>query len=406
MPIIEGGFNLDTFGGTNQISVTTESALKIFESVAITQRDQYARDLGIYGDVSLGRDLEARFLSFTTPKHLLSPRKNGCSWNPKGGVRMNVETFPTCPVEFDGTQCADAFYGTCFERLFGAGNNRKDFYATAEGQTLLAQMVMRIYQGIGNSFFDLYNFANHPLISQANTGGFYAVPVAEWEDYVDQMLLDSTTGRNTCGGLITQLDALKAAGNKYYDMDIPNADITESTGAYTGSPRGLFEDLIAQASPELQVMINSGMTLNGVTRYPAILVTSAIFKAYEDYIIGLNGASELAYRYMLELSDGTTKLMRNVLRYKDMPVIRWDAHTTFDAITGAQSHRAAIVAPGVFGVLHDVDPLAQFEGMGLIIEQSPLLRDKKRIDMTTTFRWGAGIADTNFVSMASNILHP
>lgn len=404
MPIIEGGFGLFGTNTTRQITVTTESALRIFENVAVVQRDQYARALGLYGDVALGRDLEARFMSFSVPKHLLSPRKNGCSWNPKGGLRMNVDTFGTCPVEFDGTQCADAFHGNCMERLFGAGNAVNDFYSTPEAQGLLAQMLTRIYQGLGNSFFDLYNFANHPLIDQANTNGTYSVAVAEWEDYIDQMLVDDTTGRNTCAGLITQLDALKAAGNPYYTMDIPITDITVATNKFTGSFPDLVNDLIDAASPELKTAIDSGMMVGGRVLYPIILATSAEYNAYRDFIVSLAGTNEQAYRYMIQNSDGTTRLEWNVLRLHNMPIIRWDAHSSFDAINNVQSHRVAIVAPGVFGVLHDIDPLAQFEGLGLIVEQSTLLRDKKRIDMTTTFRWGAGIADANFAVMASNII--
>lgn len=404
MPVIEGGFGLFSQDTSRRITVTTESTLNIFENVAVVQRDQYARQLGLYGEVSVGRDLNARFLSFSTPKHLLSPRKNGCTWNPKGGLRMNIDSFPTCAVEFDGSQCTDTFYGTCLERLFGPGNQSKDFYSTPEAQAVLAQMLTRIYQGLGNSFFDLYNFANHPLIDLANTNGTYAVSVSEWEDYVDQMLADDTTGRNACAGLVAQLDALKAAGNPYYTMDIPTADITVATNKYTGSFIDLIEDLKSAASPELQTAIDSGMMVGNQLLYPIILATTAEFNAYKDYIRSLAGTNELAYRYMIEGSDGTTMLERNVLRYDNMPVVRWDAHTSFDKIVNVQSHRVAIVSPGVFGVLHDIDPLSQFEGLGLIVEQSMLLRDKGRIDMTTNFRWGAGIADPNFCVMASNVI--
>ena len=98
--------------------------------------------------------------------------------------------------------------------------------------------------------------------------------------------------------------------------------------------------------------------------------------------------------------------MRNVLVVDNMPVIRWDAHVPFDKITGAKSHRMAIVAPGVFGVLHDVDDLKQWDDMGLMLEQSQMLKDKGKIYMTTTLRWGAAIADTNFVVMARTVLQP
>ena len=400
MPLIEGGFGLTSTEAGRRVSVTTESALIIFDNIAVTQTDQWARALGLYGDVVLGRDLKGRFASFSTPKHLLSSRKNGCTWHPKGGLRMNVDEFPTCAVEFDGEQCPDTFYGTCFERLFGPGNAVRDFAGTAEGQELLAKMLTKIYQGLGNSFFDLYNFANHPFITDANTGAFYNATVSEWTAYVDQML----TG--DCAGLITQLDALAAKNEPYYNLDIPLTDLNVATNQFTGDVIALFERLKEAASSDLQSAIDTGVMINGANRMPIILVTKDIYNAYKAWITSKAGSNELAYRYVIENNDGTTQLMRNVLMYDSMPVVRWDAPSRFDALTGAQSHRAAIVAPQNFGVLHDVADLQQWEGMGLMVEQSPLLRDKGRIDMTTTFRWGAGIANTDFMVMASKILHP
>lgn len=401
MPVIEGGFGLTGTQTSRIISVQTESALNIFNNVSVLMQDSYARSLGLYGDVILGRDLKGRFASFSTPKHVLSNRKNGCTWNPKGGVRLNVEEFPTCAVEYNGEECPDAFYGTCFERLFEPGNGVRDIAGTTEGQAILAQMLRKLYQGLGNSFFDLYNFANHPLISQANTGSFYNVDIQEWEDYIDQML------SGDCGGLVTLLDELAAKGQRGYDLDIPISDINVATGAYTGNIINLIESLKDAASAELKTAIESGTQMaDGTVRYPIILLTPAEFNAYKAYIRSLAGTNELAYRYMLEGRDGTTQLMRNVLVYDNMPVVRWDACVSFDAITGAQSHRAAIAAPGVFGVLHDVADLMQWEGMGLVVEQSTRLADKGKIFMSTTFRWGAGIADPNFVVMASKILHP
>jgi hypothetical protein len=401
MSIIQGGFSLTGSASNRLIEVSTESALQIFDNVALSQRDPHARALGLYGDVSLGRNLEGRFMSFTTPKHLLSNRKNGCTWNPKGGVRMRTDTFPTCPVEYDGEQCPDVFYGTCFERLFAPGNGVRDFAGTAEGQALLAQLLRRIYLGLGNSFFDLYNFANHPLITQANTAAFYNVSVEEWEDYMDQMM------SGDCGGLITLLDELAAQGVANLALDIPNADINETTGAFTGDIIDLFETLREAAPAELKAAIENGMVMeSGVLRYPIILATNAEFNAYREYIRGLAGTNELAYRYMLEGADGTTSLMRNVLVYDNMPVVRWEANSAFDAITGAQSHRVAIVLPTNFGVLHDVDDLMMFDGMGLVVQQSTELQNKGKVFMSTTFRWGAGIADPDFVVMASNVLHP
>lgn len=398
--MIEGGFGLVATDASNRIEVQTSPALTIFNNIAVLQTDQYARQLGLYGDVVLGRNRKAKFASLSGAKHLLSSRKNGCTWNAKGGIRMNVDEFPICAVEYDGEQCPDTFYGTCFEKLFGVGNQVRDFVATAEGQALLAKMLTKLNQGLGNSFFDLYNFANHPLIEQANTEGFYKVLVEEWADYADQML------SGECAGLITQMDMLAAEGKEYFNMRIPMADINVATRKYTGDVIALLNSLVEKASPDLQAMSESGLMIDGANRMPVYLVTPNIFNAYKAWIRAMAGTNELAYRYTIELQDGTTQLMANVLMFDGKPIVRWDAPSRFDAITGALSTRAALVAPGTFGVLSDVPNLQQWEGMGLVVEQSKRLQDKGKVFMSTTFEWGAGIANTDFISMASTIVHP
>ncbi len=400
MPVIEGGFGLTSTDSSNIITVQTETAVQIFDNVAVLEQDQFARELNLYGDVVIGSDLKGRFGSFGVPKHLLSNRKNGCTWNPKGKMRMNVNTFDTCAVEYDGEQCPDAFFGTCFERLFGPGNSVRDLYATQEGQMLIAKMLKKLYQGLGNSFFDLMHFANHPMIEDANTGAFYNVSEEEWADYIDQML------SGDCGGLITLMDALAAEGVSNYSPQIPLADINLTTKRYTGDVRALLQSVLENAPAELRSMADTGMMINGTLSYPVYCVTNDVYLALKSYINSIAGTNELAYRYMLERADGTTKLMRNVLMFDGLPVIRWDACARFDAITGAQSTRVALIAPQVLGVLHDVNDLRQWDGQGLIIEQSKRVQDKGKIFMSTTYRWGSGIADPDFISMASRIVHP
>lgn len=397
MPVIEGGFSILSNDAVNRFSVQREPALRMFENISVIQRDQYATALGIYGDVVMGRDLKGEFASFNTPKHLWSNRKNGCTWNPKGGVRMGIERFDTCPIEYDGEQCPDVFYGTCFEQLYAPGNGVRDFYSTPDIQKVIAMMMRKLYQGLGNSFFDLKHFANHPLIVQANEEGFFRAPIKEWEDYIDQML------SGDCGGLITQLDELAARGIPGYSREVP---VNTTTGDFSGTFIDLVEALKSDATSDMQTVIESGIDVNGRIVFPVIMATPQIFDQYKNYIRSLAGTNELAYRYQIEGTDGVTPLSRNILMYDNMPVIRWDAHVPFDKITGAKSHRIAIVTPGVMGILHDVDDLREWDGFGLIMEQSKLLQDKGKIRFSTTLRWGAAIANTDFMVMASNVLHP
>jgi hypothetical protein len=402
--ILEGGFSITSASGP-QITLQTESALRFFQNFAVKNLDQDARDLGLYAEVNLGRDLKGRFASFTTPKHLLGARSNGCTWNPKGGVRLNISEFPTCPVEYDGEQCPDAFYGTCFERLFTPGS-QTPLTDSAEAQQVLGLMLERIYLGLGNSFFSLYNFANHPIIEQVNTTGTYAVDTQEWVDYYGQQM------SGDCGGLVTQLDALKEDDlyNQYYNLVISTgaSGIDIATDKYVGDITELFEALVDAASPELKIAINRGVNVDGRMLKPVILVTTAEFNAYKKYIKDMAPTNELAYRYLIEMSDGTTRISKNVMEWEGLPVITWEANTEFDAITGVKSHRAAIVTPGSWGVLSNVEDVSNrlFSGAGLVVQQSTSLEDKGKVFMSTTFRWGAAIADPKMCVMASHILRP
>ena len=397
MPILEGGFGLIQSDSSRRLTIPRDVALTYYQDFAVVETDEYANRLGLYGHVMLNRDLKAQFLSFTTPKHLWSKRANGCSWNPKGGVRMNVETFPTCPIEYDGEQCPDAFYGTCFEQLFNPDPGTGRTFNSPESLAVLDQMVTQVNRGLGNSFFDLYHFANHPFITTSDTNAWYDVALGEWEDYTDQML------SGECGGLVTQLDALFDMGHRGYTRSL---SVNNTTGAYTGEFVDDIAALIGDCGVELRTAMRSGVTINGVRRYPVILVTSDIFDNYRDWIRAMAPTNELAYVYHMLGTDGVTIQDRNILMYDSMPVIRWDANDRFDAITGAKSHRIAIVMPGNFGVLHDVQSLDQFGGMGMVIEQSQRLQDKGKIYMTANLRWGAGIANVDFAAMAKTVLHP
>ena len=401
MPILGNSFQFTTDRG-NMLAVNTESQLNIFRTVVAENYDIYARRLGLYGDVFLNRELKGRFASLSTPRNMFTSRRS-CQWNPKSGLRMSITEFNTCPIEWDGEQCTDAI-SDCFERLFGNGVGVESFYSTAEGQQLLALLMERVNLGLGNSFFDLYNFSNHPIISEVNTLGTYAADVETWTDYVDQMVNDEG-----CGGLITLLDALRADGNPYYTGLISNADINETTGEFTGDIQDLLESLIASASPDLKTAMKSGVALGGGVRVkPVILLTSYEFTALRRFLQSSGSANEASWYFMLKGEDGVAMIDHNVLMYNGLPVIEWDACNSFDAVTGCQSHRAAIVMPGVMGILSNVPSLeqSQYNGMGLVMQESPLIKDKGKIYMHTALRWGAGIADSNFIVMKSNIIYP
>ena len=405
----DSGITLDADRQGRYLELNTQAALRLFQKITVLEQDLTVNQLGLFSHIRVKPGQPARFASLSTPAHILSSRKNGCAWNPKGRTIMHVDEFPTCAVEYNGEQCPDAFYGDCLEAIFGPGNGVRDFDSSPEAQQMLIALLNRIFIGLGNSYSSLYHFANHPLIETANTDGTYLADPLVWDDYYDQQ----TSG--TCGGLITQLDALKTEGRANYNVAIADGDV-DANGNYTGDIIDLLEALIAASSPELKVWIKNGAMATGLTPiqtgvlkpvggklFPVILLTESEYRAYEQYLIQTFSGVPQIWEYILTGQDGSRIILQNVLKYKGMAVVQWDEVGTFDSIVGTESHRAAIVAPGAFGLAHDVPDLAQFSGQGLRIEQSRRVRDKGMVFMDTTFHWGAGIIDPNMITMAANI---
>lgn len=397
--IIEGIGKFEASASGNTFAMNLEDAVRVYDQYTVKQTDRIARALGVYSDVRLDRgSLKMRFASWSTPRNLFRARKNGCSWNPVSGPILSVDEYNTCPIEYNGEQCPDAFWNDCWERIFGQGNDINNLLATAEGQALVASMLRQIYTGLGNSFFDLANFAAHPRLTVVNNNGLWQGDAGSWADYYAQQ-----TGVD-CGGIVTLLDALRASGMLNLSVNIPLSDVNTTTKQYTGDIMDLVAAVKAASTPEMKAAMVNGV--NG--RLPVWLATAPVYEAYLNYIRSLAPGNELAYKFMVQVSDGETMMNREALMLDGMYFIQWDAFGPYDAITGDQSYRLALVVPGVFGVLSDLQDVqgATFGGAGLIVQQSPLLKDKGLLWMAMNMRFGAGLADTNLITMASGTYRP
>lgn len=400
--LTDSGVTIDMQTDRRYLSVRTKEALRMFDAIAIRNGDIAANELGLFSRIQIGNDLKARFGSLGTPKHLFSNRKSGCAWNPKGSMRLNITELDTCPIEYQGEQCPDALWNNCMEMMFGPGNAVRDILGTPELQQLFAMFLRQQFIGLGNSFFEYAHFANHPMITTANSLGFYLenTPADEWADFYDQM-----TSTN-CGGIVTVIDELSAEGVRGFDLDIPDTDL-DTNGNFTGDVIALFERLVAASRGPLRVMVENGFVgADGRRRYPILLVTSNVYRAYENYIMTQFSTLPQAYRYQLTRTDGEILTMPNVLDWKGLPVMKWEASAQFDEIVGSQYTRAALVTPGNFGIAYDVPDLRQYSGMGMRIVQKLDAPDNGKVFMDTTLRVGTGIADPELMTYAHNAQHP
>ena len=385
-------------GGASRYEMTTEVARILFRNVGLMYRDLFSDALGIYSHATVGKYGRAKMTSLTVPRHLLQSRKNCMTWNPKGQMYAKTQDFGTHPVVFEGTQCTD-FVADCFNYIFGVGNQVIDFTATEEGRALYDRMVENIFLGLGNSFHDLIANGMHPVISASNENGWWDMDVQteeDWANYIDQQLNIGLKGH------LTIVDEIQAKGVPSFNVRIDKSDIDVTNKQYKGDIIELFNRSNHAGHTHLKLALKQRRSNVRVFK----LVHPMFFHAYEQYLINTYENIPDSYRYFVTGVDENISPMDGVLRWKGQYVVCMDEWEIADAMIGVLTPRIITMVGGNFCVATDVEELSQYGGMGMILERSPLLSQKGRIDMYTTFRAGAEIVSTDLMTNGSITLVP
>lgn len=390
-----GNINFTSDKGTRFIEIPMQSAIIFYKQIALRYPEIALNEVGLFQLGSVGRNNKVRFASLKTPKHILQPRQNGCTWKSKGKITIDITNVNLCAVEYMGEQCPDAFWGDCLEYIFDTGRAIHDLFKTKEGQDLMISLLKEIYIGLGNSFYELAWFGQHPLIDDAETNEWYKVDRTEWVDYIDQ--------QQTCAGWITLVDAIKEEGTRpSFNIDIPVNQV--SGKKYIGSAIALLDTVFSAAPPALEGILDS----NDMNSEPIVLLSEGIFDRFvEEITTKFNTVPETFYYYVngSATADGK-KLLRNVFRYKGYVLVKTNAFKAFDAITGTITHRVIMTPPSNFGLAYDIPELEQYNGMGVVVTQQLAAPFKGKVYMDTAFKMGTALIDIDSMANASLTLTP
>lgn len=411
---INGDFGQATFataandaGGVigRYLTLNTKAALNFFRGISIVKSNILMNEMGLFTFQQAGRDGEVHFANLSTPKHLLTKRKNGCVWYSKGKIQVSTKSFDLCPIEYNGEQCPDAFYGTCLERILGPGQQKRDLQSTPESRALFAEMVNRIYEGLGNSFYDLVFYGQHPLIAEAANGDWYSVEDEEWDDFVDQ--------QEACGGLMTLVDQFKADGHPQYNVQIFDEELSTDKTQFIGTATDVFDRVLDAQNSAMKLMSKRNNVAQGGRMLRAvILCDERIFRKYEEELSIQWNHMDAQFQYFLNgeycaaVGCDNSQPMRGVLRYKGHLIVCMDEWSDFDQMLGINTFRVMAVTPGVFALGYDVPGLNQYGGMGLNITQRLDAPFKGKVYMDTTFKMRATIINEDFIVNASRVFTP
>lgn len=391
---IEGSvFEFFSDRSSRGLEIPQGNMLEIYDGIILKKMNVIANQYGLYSFANFqGRD-KKRIATLTLPKHVLQRATNCKTWNPKGRLRLEGAEMIASRVEFDGEQCVDELFGDCLEYLLGGGNNAYDMAATEKGRQLLDAMLGRITDALSNSIYDLVTFANHPTIDTSDSNAYWdtgKTEEQEWLDFVDQQ------GAVDFKGHVALIDEAKTDGLDHFNVQIPDGDFDGTKTKYEGDAIALIQEVIDSAPTKFRLAIK-----NQLQGFPAIiLVTRSIFSRLKTQLIDDYTGIDAPYQLLIT-NNGIQRPIPGALQLDGKLVLCWDEMDHFNELTGTVSHRVVMTAPGNMVVGYDTDNLDGIAGGGLLVEQSPRIREKKRIDMFTAFKTGAAIANTDFMVNAS-----
>lgn len=413
-------FGVTTNSGTGVVTgammtITPDVAINLLQRMSLTYGALVENSMGLVSYGSIGTNRKVKFAQLTSAtKHMIRPRGDqGCIWEPVGSIAMRTNEFSIYPVKYQGQICADTFWGTCLEKLMGVGNDIEDLLGSPETRKIVLELIASIYESLGDSIWNLAWFAEHPAIALANTNNSYNVDAEEWKNF---KLQQQDVG---FGGWMTLVEGLKAGGLPHYNIQIKKADLgaEQSYVGNVGRDGGLFTRLVKGSHKNMK-LLNSRTIQGGVTGAQlgrqAILVTRAIFEAYERELALDFPSIPATYYYHLTQKfineqglDGmlnSAAPARGVTMWKGHLVKMMESWDHFYDICGLDAHIAMMAAPGVFGLATDVPALAQYSGLGMIVESKKGAPDLGKIYLHTNLEMGTGIVNDELITYASLIL--
>lgn len=372
--------------------IPQKAAAFLFRNFTMKYGDFNAQ-LGLYSIGSLNREHDATFVSLTAPDFLIQERGAGCSWDPVTGMTSDISTIASQPWKMQAEACPDLLWNSCIEKILGVGVDITDFFSTPEGTALVNEMLYQINLSLGNSYFMMNNFGQHPTIAEVDAEGSWVTTnsAKKWNRFKNN--------QKPIAGFYTLVDAL-AETEDHLNVEVTNAMLSADKMKFVGDARKFVDNIIAAAPYEFSLM-NENMVMMGQS--PIIKLSYSIWERLnEQNNLGcFCDANETALNLLFNGTDAKYGLGVNVLRYRGYWIVKDHAQRQFDAVTNTVTHRGLLVYNGNFGLAHDTVALDQYGGIGMRIYQDLTPKGGGMLYMDTYGRVANAIINKNLLAGGS-----
>lgn len=329
---------------------------------------------------------EIKMQALQKPKNILQP-KQGCDvWKPQGKIKSRKDKITVCGFELMSEMCADEFDYGCLRNLQAAGNRVNSMSASPDLTAIQNAILNLIREGMSDDIFKINWFGDSDF-GTVNTpwhedlAGLPADEVAE----ITAML-------QHCNGWWAEiLERVQLSGEEQVVYVDSNDGTLAGNGTLPQNVVGFLREMRTQSKQILKYW-----NYNRTGMRPVYLVQDVFYQAYREYLTSLG--QERAFMYLV---DGVP--VEGVLMLDGFPVISMPEFDMYDNEVGAtgKNARAIFTALGNLSFAFDADTLNSSD-YSLLVQESPLLKDKNKVWMYNAMKLGTGIEVPNLMTVAYN----
>ena len=338
-----------------------------------------------------------KMLHMAVPQDVLVPESDCETWSPSAKTFVSDDSIECAYFEVNESMCPDEYLASCLRNISSAGKRVQDIMirSTTPISEITAALVAGIQTAIGSSIYKVGMFGDPNF----GTGSYHSA------SDVNYLAHRSSAEKTRLVNMLQQGEGIdtilrRRAGNNQVAYVDTNDGTLAGNMTLSTNIRDFLVQMRLQSSDSLQYWNEISGGLGNAGYY----LQYGLYRAYIDYLQTLPGGSD-NHRFIV---DGTP--VPGVYEFEGYPVIHWRDADVFDAQIGLKdsatgyslNQRALFTVPENLTLLTNVQNAAGIENAGLIIQQSPLIREKGKLDMFMTLGIGAGIAHNELVTYGFN----
>lgn len=359
---------------------------------ALDYENVFQRSTGLY-KIVVGKT-KWRMTHLSTPSNMLQPKTSCNDWNPNINFRLRPSEIGTVEWEVNGEQCPDEFDEACLRNL----KPEADIVTKPHGPTISAMemaMATQIRRGLGNDFYEVSWFGNLNFGADVQAGEY------------DLSMLHPTERKNLTRMLEHHngwwSEAIARTTESGEAGRVRLVDTNDGTAGGNAMNPANIADFLRQMILSSGLILQSWIYKNEGAP-PMFLLQSGLYDALIEYYRSIGDEQQRALIMNGEPVPGTTTFDGYVVKR----MTDWDLfdHKTgnIDPATGrSKIQRAMFTARENLCLLaHASSATEKYPESGLIIQESPIIKDKGLKFVYATWGFGCGIAQPQLLTIGIN----